>query len=95
MFTHHLIRRSLLGGLVVVAAGFPTAAQARPIKFSPASSSPPQVVVSPSGAQQRSGAQSSFQWSDAGIGAAGTILLLGAGASAAGTMRRRRTRPAG
>lgn len=28
MFTHHLIKRSLAGGLVIAAAGFPSAAQA-------------------------------------------------------------------
>ncbi|HEV7176616.1 MAG TPA: hypothetical protein VGN29_14040 [Solirubrobacteraceae bacterium] len=33
-----------------------------------------------------------FQWDDAGIGAAGAIVLLGAGAGAATTIRRRRTR---
>jgi hypothetical protein len=32
-----------------------------------------------------------FRWDDAGIGAAGTIVLLGAGAGAASVMRRRRT----
>lgn len=32
-----------------------------------------------------------FQWGDAGIGAAGMVVLLGTGAGAAGAMRRRRT----
>jgi hypothetical protein len=31
-----------------------------------------------------------FQWDDAGIGAAGTVLLLGAGAMTAGLARRKR-----
>jgi hypothetical protein len=34
--------------------------------------------------------QGGFQWGDAGIGAAGMIVLLGTGAGAAGAMRRRR-----
>jgi hypothetical protein len=32
----------------------------------------------------------SFQWGDAGVGAAGLVVLLGAGAGAASAMRRRR-----
>ena len=34
--------------------------------------------------------QGGFQWGDAGIGAAGMIVLLGAGAGTAGVMRNRR-----
>jgi hypothetical protein len=34
--------------------------------------------------------QGGFQWGDAGIGAAGMIVLLGTGAGAAGAVRRRR-----
>lgn len=34
--------------------------------------------------------QRGFQWGDAGIGAAGIVVLLGAGATATGAMRRRR-----
>jgi len=34
--------------------------------------------------------QGGFQWGDAGIGAAGMMVLLGTGAGAAGAMRRRR-----
>ena len=36
-------------------------------------------------------AQEGFQWADAGIGAAGTAMLLGAGVAASGAARRRRT----
>lgn len=36
-------------------------------------------------------ASEGFQWGDAGIGAAGTVVLLGAGAGAAAAMRRRHT----
>lgn len=34
--------------------------------------------------------QPGFQWGDAGIGAAGMVVLLGAGAGTAGAIRRRR-----
>lgn len=34
--------------------------------------------------------QGGFRWGDAGIGAAGMLVLLGTGAGAAGAMRRRR-----
>jgi hypothetical protein len=46
----------------------------------------------PSAARSVSAATSGrgFRWGDAGIGAAGTVLLLGTGAGAAGAMRRRR-----
>jgi hypothetical protein len=37
---------------------------------------------------------SGFQWGDAGIGAGGTAVLLGAGAVAAGAARRRRSQRA-
>lgn len=66
----------------------------------------PQLARLHADLQQRSGAQDggtsvapsvsaatsggAFQWGDAGIGAAGAVLLLGTGAGAAGAMRRRR-----
>ena len=49
-------------------------------------------VASPAGATATS--QGGFQWGDAGIGAAGMIVLLGTGAGAAGAMRRRRAQRA-
>jgi hypothetical protein len=89
MFMHHLIKRSLAGGLVIAAAGFPAVAQARLSVDPPAGSGPP--ITSTASVPVTPSAGSSFQWGDAGIGAAGTILLLGAGAGAAGAVRRRRT----
>jgi hypothetical protein len=92
MLKGNLIKRALTGGLVIAAVGFPSAAQARfnlnPVPF--AGSSPP-VASSPSVQQTESSTQSGFQWGDAAIGAAGTVVLLGAGVAASGATRRRRT----
>jgi hypothetical protein len=83
----NLMRRSLAVGLVVATAGFPTAAQAMYRQGpGPSSSTPGSVSSRPSGQQPSSG----FQWGDAGIGAAGAVVLLGAGALGTGAMRRRR-----
>jgi hypothetical protein len=91
MLKHHLIKGSIASGLAIAAAASPATAQARYAPDPPGPSTPPQVVVDPPVTHPASAAQSSFQWGDAGIGAAGTILLLGAGAGTAGAVRRRRT----
>jgi hypothetical protein len=84
---------SVLASLAVMAAvGFPSAAQAR-LDLNP---TPPTVAGSPapSGAAiqlSAAGAQSGFRWGDAGIGAAGTVVLLGAGVAGVAVVRRRRT----
>jgi hypothetical protein len=88
MFNHHLIRRSLASGLVIAAAGFPVAAQARFAVDPPAGSSAP--LVSAPSVPQTTSTQPGFQWGDAGIGAAGATLLLAAGALGTGMTRRRR-----
>jgi hypothetical protein len=89
----NLIKRLLSGGLVIAAAGFPSAAQARlnlnPPPVAVASSTAP-VVSRPSVHRIDASAQPGFQWGDAGIGAAGAVALLGAGAAASGVARRRR-----
>jgi hypothetical protein len=92
MFKHTLIKRSLAAGLAIGAASFPTTAQARfelnpPL---PIASQPAHVASAPTRAQASSSAQPGFQWGDAGIGAAGAIVLLGAGAGTANAVRRRR-----
>ncbi len=90
MFSIRQIRRVVTGGVVVVAISFPAAAQAmRPLADPPSTPSPSPVgraVPSTS-----TSAQPGFQWEDAAIGAAGAVVLLGAGASASGVARRRRT----
>jgi hypothetical protein len=93
MFKHLLIKRSLAGALVIAAASVTTVAQARPIEDSrSAPVAPPsaQVVSASSLQQPSSSGQSSFQWGDAGIGAAGAAVLLGAGALGTSAARRRR-----
>lgn len=89
MPNHNLIKRSLAAAAVVATAGFPTAAQAvligdgvAPAGPAPSARSVPQPVAS---------SHSSFQWGDAGIGAAGAVALLGTGALGVSMTRRRRT----
>jgi hypothetical protein len=92
MLNHTLIKRSLAAGLAVGAAGFPTAAQARfelNPPLAPSVSRPEHVASAPTRAQPSSSAQAGFQWGDAGIGAAGAVVLLGAAAGTANAMRRR------
>ncbi len=92
MQKHRMIRHWLAGGLIVATASLPSASQARFIPGDPVS--PPVsasgLSVQPSGTSVQSG----FQWGDAGVGAAGTIVLLGAGAAASGVVHRRRARRA-
>jgi hypothetical protein len=92
MLRSNLIKRSLTGGVVIASLGLPAAAQAVVMASDPGgtvSSPPAQVAGAPSA--QPTGGQSEFQWGDAGVGAAGTVVLLGAGVAAAGVARRRRT----
>jgi hypothetical protein len=92
MFRHIRIRRSFLAAAAMTAAALPAGAQARPFfDPSPVHTSPPARVATVVQAPEATGS-AGFQWDDAGIGAAGAILLLGAGAGAATTIRRRRTR---
>lgn len=85
MFNNHVVGRWLSGGLVIAAASFPPAAQA----MLPRADSPSSAAGQSSSAiglpVQSAGkpGQDGFQWGDAGIGAAGTVVLLGAGAAAA------------
>jgi hypothetical protein len=89
MFNIQHIRRGVSGGVVVAAISFPAAAQAmRPLADPP--STPSSSLVALAVPSTSSSAQSGFQWEDAGIGAAGAVVLLGAGASASGVARRRR-----
>jgi hypothetical protein len=90
MFKQHLIRRSLVGGLVAASVAFPSAAQAfynaSPGGGPVAVTGPPPAASSAPTATSAAG----FQWGDAGIGAAGAVVLLGGTAVGAGLSRRRR-----
>jgi hypothetical protein len=89
MLNHTLIKRSLATAAIVAAAGFPASAQAMFISGGGGGSVPSTPAVkatAPSVSQTVSG----FQWRDAGVGAAGATVLLGAGALGAGATRRRR-----
>jgi hypothetical protein len=92
MFKYTLTKRSLVAALAISAASFPTASQARLIEdpAAPVASQPSQVVNAPAVSQPSSSAQSGFRWGDAGIGAAGAIVLVGLGAGTAGAAHRRR-----
>jgi hypothetical protein len=95
MVNHQSIKRLLAGGLVIAAAGFPTAAQARYAEDGGGSPSASQVpIVGPSqaasSAVRTATPDGAFQWGDAGIGAAGAVILMSAGALGTGVARRRR-----
>jgi hypothetical protein len=89
MLNPRLIRRSLAGGLVIAAAGLPTAAQAF-VNTRVADAPVAPVASGPVASQPVASADSSFQWGDAELGAAGTIVLLGVGARTASAIRHRR-----
>jgi hypothetical protein len=88
MFERQVIRRALTASLLVAAASFPAAAQARP------GIDPPATATAPSVERTASGGGSRFHWGDAGIGAAGAVLLVGTAGAFAGGARRRRVQRA-
>ena len=102
MFKHHLIERTLTGGLVIAVVGLPASAQARISRDQPAARPTASIRLpdtpyslrarTPDGSRSDpvQSSQSGFQWGDAGIGAAGAVVLLGGAAAAAGTATRRR-----
>ena len=95
MLKGNLIRHTLATGIVTTVAVFPAAAQARfDLNPSPGTPAPVQTVSSPAAPQPTLGDQSGFDWGDAGIGAAGTVVLLGAGAAGTVVVRRRRAQRA-
>jgi hypothetical protein len=94
----HFNKRALTATAVIVAAGLPSAAAARPLYEDPGSSftaDPPtfQSFASPPVAPAVQGpvpeAQQGFRWDDAGLGAAGMLVLVGVGSGAVVTVRRR------
>jgi hypothetical protein len=83
------ITKRALTGAVIVAAAAPSAAAAMPLGAPPGSSysvavpavQPAPITVAQSG--------QGFKWDDAGLGAAGMLVLVGVGSGAAVAVRRR------
>jgi hypothetical protein len=80
------LQRSVTGGLLMVAVSVPATAEAR-VNLNPSPVVPPLAAapVDPPSA----GSQTAFQWDDAGMGAAGTLVLLTCAGFARGGVRRR------
>jgi hypothetical protein len=88
----HITRRALTTGLIVAAVA-PSAAAARPLYDSPGSSySVGLPAVQTAVAQPVAQSEQGFAWDDAGLGAAGMLVLVGIGSGAAVAVRRRTSR---
>lgn len=87
---NHISKRVVTAVAVIAVAGVPAAAVARPLE-DPAGSSfsatPP--VVQSSAPQPAAQAEQGFEWGDAGVGAAGMLVLVGVGSGAVVAVRRR------
>jgi hypothetical protein len=91
-----LIKRILIVATVVVAASAPAAASAKYIvepSGSSATSGPAQHAIVASVRPTAASDGQSFEWGDAGIGAAGVLVLIGVGSGALGVRRRRAHQP--
>lgn len=91
MTTNHSIRRILATAALIMATSLPASAAAK-FNLEPGGSSAPapaQTQPAPP-PPQPTAADSGFQWGDAGIGAAGAVLVLGSGALVFAVPRRSR-----
>jgi hypothetical protein len=88
MFNHTHLKRSLAIGLTIGAAGLPASAQAFEMASDGGGSASAVTVAATH--QAAPAAQSGFSWADAGIGAGGAIVLVGASAAGTAVLRRRR-----
>ena len=88
----HITKRALTTA-VIVAAVAPSTAAARPL-FDPPGLSYPVAAPAVQSAAPQPVAQSEqgFRWDDAGLGAAGVLVLVGVGSGAAVAVRRRSSR---
>jgi hypothetical protein len=87
-----VIKRLLAAAVVIAAASAPSVAYARlnlnpPV--APAVTHPAPPAVTPSAARPEASSTQGFRWDDAGIGAAGMVVLIGMGAGAAAVIARR------
>lgn len=84
-------KRALAAATVIAAASLPSAAIARPLEEMSGvsetftTSPPPAQIAVPQPAAQ---ADQGFHWDDAGLGAAGMLVLVGVGSGAAVAVRR-------
>jgi len=88
-------KRLLTGAVVIAAASAPSAAYARfdlnpPV--APAAAQPARPAGTPSAPRAEASSSQGFRWDDAGIGAAGIVVLIGGGAGAAAVIARRHER---
>ena len=91
MTTKSSVRRLLAAATVITATSLPASAMAR-FNLEPTSSAPPTTAPSaptPATPPPTAG-DPGFQWGDAGIGAAGAVLVLGSGALVYAAPRRSR-----
>jgi hypothetical protein len=91
-------KRALIAAAMIAAASAPSSAYAR-LNLDPeppAAHHPPQLVTPAHPARparpvaEAASATRGFEWGDAGLGAAGTLVLLGTGAGSAAAIARRR-----
>jgi hypothetical protein len=82
----------LTAAIMIAAAGAPSAASARfnldpPV--APAVTQPARPAVTPSAPRPGASSTQGFRWDDAGIGAAGIVVLIGTSAGGAAVIARR------
>jgi hypothetical protein len=88
MLFKQISKRVVTASVVIAGAGLPSTAIARPIEAgSTFSVSPPAVTAS--APQPAAQAAQGFEWGDAGVGAAGMLLVIGVGSGAVVAVRRR------
>jgi hypothetical protein len=89
------MKRTLTAAAMIAAVSAPTTASARfNLNPEPSAAPHPARTVTPARAArpapQANSASGGFEWGDAGLGAAGTLVLLGTGAGSAAVIARRR-----
>lgn len=85
-------KRTLAAAAVIAAASAPSTAYARFNLDPEPSAAHPQAphIITPAHAEADASSPGRFQWGDAGLGAAGTLALLGVGAGSTVVLARRR-----
>jgi hypothetical protein len=86
-------RTAVATATLIAAAAFPALARARPEE--PMRAIPTPAATAAPVAAESSGGGTSFEWGDAGIGAAGAAALMTAGMAATVARRRRAERAVG